>query len=122
MASDILALLDSDPVAGLWEAIRQIEAEASRVSLGSSGRFDVEDPEKGEWLVDFLLAVGRGWRGVVERHTGEERQLWAYGGLGGMQSAGQAVCCEYCPGDTRWPCPELTETADEVRAYLGGAS
>jgi hypothetical protein len=31
--------------------------------------------------------------------------------------------CEWCFQVTEdWPCPDLTETADEARAYLGGTA
>lgn len=52
------------------------------------------------------LAAVRRWRGVAGRHRHyiSERRL----------------CANNCPG--RYPCDDLTETADEARAYLGGAS
>lgn len=59
-----------------------------------------------------LAAVAR-WRGVVERH--KRRAL-----------PDPIDVCVWCPdGSTRytaWPCPDLTETADEIRAYLGAAA
>jgi hypothetical protein len=53
------------------------------------------------------LAAVRRWRGVVERHT--------------LMQPAQTPWCRWCDGDeARWPCPDLVETADEARAYLGG--
>ena len=110
--AELLALHDTDPTAFVLAVAAEVEAEASRVSLGTSSRFDVEDPEKGAWLVDFLLVVARGWRGAVDRHQpvcfNSDEAPYVYAG------------CSRCRGGAKAPCPDLTETADEALAYLGG--
>ena len=64
------------------------------------------------------LAAVRRWRGVVKRHVRESAEI-------------EVSVCAHCVmsgpdgyvwGVESWPCPDLTETADEARAYLGGAS
>lgn len=54
------------------------------------------------------LAAVRHWRGVVERHTPMR-----------IRSKDGRDVCQWCDGSL-WPCDDLTETADEARAYLGG--
>lgn len=55
------------------------------------------------------LAAVRRWRGVVERHARIDDGLRGY----------CRQCYHLYPA---WPCPDLTETADEARAYLGGSA
>ena len=162
MTAEILALLDSDPAAGILAAA---DLREQRATCASSGPYTVveaiakprglyelrigptwRDPETGDegqsvvaqvsgdgggflWLLPqarrdaehiaaeanpaHALAAVRRWRGVVGRH-----QPFEFRTSGGGQN------CECCrPGAwPNWPCPDLTETADEARAYLGGAS
>lgn len=76
-------------------------------------------PEEGEHIAAeadpaHALAAVRRWRGVVERHKAQ------------TLSDG-SVICRRCVGahiDTgiAYPCSDLAETADEARAYMGGAA
>lgn len=53
------------------------------------------------------LAAVRRWRGVVERHARIDDGLRGY----------CRQCYHLYPA---WPCPDLTETADEARDYVSG--
>ena len=166
MTAELLALLDSDPAAGIlavsdlrqrrvnaatqgtWETFRMPPSDDGivpevvmvRVMRGprswdrvASGACDpaadtyygaehylmVDDAEHiaAEANPAHALAAVRRWRGVVERHVRSIAQLDPPYGF-----------CRECqarwapPGaTTAWPCPEIRETADEARAYLGGA-
>jgi len=139
MNAELLALLDSDPAAGIL-AVADLREQRAKAVVG-----------RGEWHVEFngygdltlwtrsgpedpapqhviawyevdraiegmfehtaaeanpahALAAVRRWRGVVKRHT--------HGG---------PDICSGC-GEEAWPCPDMTETADEARAYLGGTA
>lgn len=112
MSADLLALLDSDPAAGILAAADLIE----RSDLPDSrpdGAFLGDDPRLVMWM---RLAVRR-WRGVVERH--HQVQVEKYDG----SRPGCTGCHARSDGELApWPCPDFRETADEARAYLGGAS
>lgn len=60
-----------------------------------------------------LAAVHR-WRGVVKRHGGQERF-----GPRSERECGTCIGSFAYEEGADWPCPDLTDTADEVRAYLG---
>lgn len=65
------------------------------------------------------LAAVRRWRGVVERHRLVSTPTSASTLNIHLADTGNVTCLvDYSP----YPCPDLTETADEARAYLGGAS
>ena len=118
----ILALADSDPAVFILRVADLREQRASSVSRGhwyaNNGYVlcNSGDPTDGVNVCAALisnaehiaaeanpthaLAAARHWRGVVERHS-----------LGCPDQRAASV-----------PCDDLTETADEARAYLGGAA
>lgn len=111
-AAEILTLLDpSTPDTwpqGILAAADLLKEESSRLSLGEDG------PRIAAWM----RSTARHWRGVVERHVRSVTNL----------NPPYAFCREcqarWAPPEatTAWPCPEVAETADDARAYLGGAS
>ena len=140
MTADLLALLEQDPAAGILAAadLRKQRAKAMGGPWRAYGRHIVEEttactcaggppyghePHCGQELVaEFnedaaehiaaeanpahALAAVRRWVKAAERHHVEP-----FGGV------------PLCVYDSRnWPCPDLTETADEARAYLGETS
>jgi hypothetical protein len=132
-----LALLDVDPAAGILAAADLREQRAEAASCGpyvvdpqdheddeGEDYYDVDGPDGG-WVAHVdtrgtaehiaaeanpahALAAVRRWRGAVERHRVLARQ-----------QPGVPDWCDWCDAPTVWPCPDLTETADEARAYLG---
>jgi hypothetical protein len=150
MSAELLALMESDPAAGI---LAVADLREQRAKAATPQRWEVEDwPLKPDrWQVfarmdtvatdatqsdaehiaaeanpAHALAAVRRWRGVVERHKPMETQLWERAGLGGIRGAGLARVCAWCPAPrtsyTPWPCPDLTETADEARAYVSDGS
>lgn len=135
MTADLLALLDSDPAAGVLAASDLLE---DRAKLAACLHPADEDESASEWWSvgelarkgfdaydavhiasasnpEFALAAVRRWRRVVERHTRIPSTAVVSGG-----STDQPLLniCDY--DERSWPCPDLTETADEALAYLGG--
>jgi hypothetical protein len=135
MSADLLALLDSDPAAGILAVADLRERRVKVASPGewrsSPGMSTIYSPVPGGhqrtaialYPVDaehiaaeanpaHALAAVRRWRGVVERHKLIDQDT---------------LFCSWCSDesahpDTAWPCVEIRETADEARAYLGGAA
>jgi hypothetical protein len=140
MSADLLALLEQDPAAGILATadLREKRAKAAtqgatltryvhgggRLANYSEGRdrtlvADFYDDADREYIAAeadpaHALAAVRRWRGVVERHKpsrfNSDGDPYWYSG------------CTLCLGYPHWPCPDLTETADEARAYLGGTA
>ncbi len=109
--SHIRALLESDPAAGILAAIPVVEAmlydfDHPTDSESAEAQYSADVWELRRRIVAMLpvavAAAGR-WRGVVERHE---------------NSVERPGSCYWCNG-APWPCPDLRETADEARAYLG---
>lgn len=103
-AADALRMLAPDTPqqwpAGILAAALSREAMAKRL------------PNYVEWgsVRAWHLAAVRHWRGTVERHRP----------IDGWQKPESA--CFGCRFNGPWTsCPELTEVADEARAYLGGS-
>lgn len=139
MSTDLLALLDRDPAAGILAAADLREQRAKATDDDMPGPWWVErDGLGGGWgpipggkaslpvygpHIQHIVAEAnppharaavRRWRGVVERHA--MRLAFPLHGQTGRWEA-----CRRC--GVPYPCPDLTETADEVRAYvLGGAA
>jgi hypothetical protein len=147
MSADLLALLENDPAAGIlavadlreklakaatpgpWLQAPDTHAgqvwiqrtKAKRYSLGTPdmeplfavrghGDENYEQREADATFIvaeantDHSLAAVRRWNGAVTRHYRDNDR-------------------PVCGHDQRsWPCPDLTETADEARAYLGGTA
>lgn len=145
--SEILALADSDPATFILRAadLREQRAKAAtqgrwrwRDVGGRSGKMsliaEVRDAQVGYLTIvpsgspdvypskydaehiaaeanpAHALAAVRRWRGVVERHG---TPVTVYG---------EAWCGDHRKAWRLGKCPEIAETADEARAYLGGAS
>ena len=139
--AQIVAMLDVDPAAGILGAadLREQRANAAtgeRWVLDPFEHYEEDDPTDNYWDVDgaqsggwiahvgeredaehiaaeanptFALAAVRRWRGVVERHR--------------MVPVQSIECTEMaCAACYSSECPDLAETADEARAYLGGTS
>lgn len=109
MSAELLDLLDSDPAAGLFAAADHLEREAGRCAQ-AEGAFRWTDPKDGARLVEWMLAAARHWRTVAELHRNV--------------GTGVDLCrrCVVGMNAVAWPCLDLTETADEAKAYLGGAA
>lgn len=138
--ADLLALLDSDPAGGILAVadLRERRAKAATQGGWFSGGTMVYTEERSSRLIAVTgtpareldmadavhvaaeanpahsFAAVRRWRGVVERH-----QLGVYD----SEILGRVVACACCTTlADEYPCPDLTETTDEARAYLGGAA
>lgn len=143
---ELIALLDSDPAAGILAIADLREQRAKRVAsgpwlarpAGSTGRPTVWDingylvsETPGSPYAEHIaaeanpahaLAAVRRWRGVVERHymepgmfppqCGACKPMSTFDELDGAETVWVPI----------WPCDDLRETADEARAYLGGAA
>lgn len=144
MTADLLALAASDPAAFILRAadLREQRAEAAHPGgwyAGTSNWIvavvgdmaDEFDVAKTQGAADaehiaaeanpaHALAAVRRWRGVVERHKSAEIPHMVSTGGSGLRQDGVTLVCRVCCGFSEWPCPDLTETADEARAYLGG--
>lgn len=122
---EVLALLERDLPAGILAAADLREQRAKEAPWQSAEQFNhwhghmfaphVDDFVAAEANPKHSLAAACHWRGVVERH----RLGSAY-----YESLGATVVtCKTCGApEDEWPCPDLTEITDEVRAYLGGTS
>jgi hypothetical protein len=161
----ILALLDSDPAAGILAAadLREKLAKAMGATAGAEWRafgewvtagtcectcdadpiyghrvgcgfeplFRLSDEAAAEHIAAeanpaHALAAVRRWKKVVDRHrpypdpnAGTEPDEWTVCNWCGASDTADA---EDAATKGRWPCPDLRETADEARAYLGGAA
>lgn len=145
MTAELHDLLDRDPAAGILAVADLRERRCDSVTRGDwyaderavrVRALGMEDRDE-EWLrtpcvlqppgrsrIDFeqqrvnvvhaaaeanpahALAAVAAWRKRVERHERVEN--------------GQSGYCRHCYMSCRsWPCPDLTETANEARAYLG---
>jgi len=112
MSAELLALLDSDPAAGI---LAVADLREQRVNNAMPAPLLDRMSSAAEYIAAeanpaLTRAAVRRWRGVVERHT-LTNLVYTDGRI-----------CDWCDGVQDWPCPDLTETADEARAYLGGAS
>jgi hypothetical protein len=138
--ADIRALLDSDPAAGILAAADLREQRAKYVAENCAppwtegagyvwdGQHEpVCEPyyETAEHIAAeanpaHALAAVRRWRGVVERHHLAHYYPQVTGSAASPMPRAVRVC-GLCV-NAGFPCPDLTETADEARAYLGEAS
>ncbi len=109
--TEMLALLERDPAAGILAVAILREQRASSMR-GMRAEPFLEGPKHtrehiaAEANPAHALAAVRRWRGVVKRH---QRYI-----------SEPRLCANGCPG--RYPCEDIAETADEARAYLGGAA
>jgi hypothetical protein len=149
VSADLLALLDRDPAAGILAVadLREQRAKAATPGPYVASRYlrpgrpdggDIVTPDDGPrpipyattWpdaeriaaLLNADLAAVRRWREVVERHRPDRETPTS-----GQTCASCAPKVSLDRGEIvyqqpAWPCPDLTETADEARAYLGGAA
>jgi hypothetical protein len=110
-AAEILTLLDQDLAAGIlaWCDLREQRANAvpnvhAAQALAEVYGGLVREHIAAEANPAHTLAAVRRVRKLVERHK-----------------PNALTDCLGCAGIHEWPCPEVDETADEARAYLGGA-
>lgn len=108
--AELLALLDSDPAAGILAAAQVLEDEAhvEATLRGDDPYWSSDEASRYEkrWTPALALVINRRWRGVVERHAP----------LGD-------ICCWCGPGiiqQAAWPCPDVIDIVDEAKAYVGG--
>ena len=89
-----------------------------------------DDDKPQQILADY--EVDRRITGLFEHITAEANPVFDLAGVERWKkTAGRHVrvlglrghfVCSWCTGTMNWPCSDLTETADEARAYLGGAA
>lgn len=122
MTAELLVLLDSDPAAGILAVADLREQRATDYGDGATrlarqhlrlslNLHAMSDYIAAEANPAHALAAVRRWRGVVERHR--------------MIDSLFPLSCDWCSQETDdllvvWPCPDLTETTDEARTYVGG--
>ena len=91
----------TDPAGYVLGGAAEVDAEASRLSLGKSDRC-FHTPEDDAWLVDFYLQQAALWRGIAERHA---------------HAPGDHICLG-CSED--FPCPDLLAAVAAAKAYAEG--
>ena len=111
-----------DPAAGILAA-----ADYRLSLLDAAGDCWIVDPRPEcaalaahETDPDHVRAAVRRWRGVIERHHLAHYYPQVTGSAASPLPKAVRVCARCV--NAGFPCYDLTETADEAVAYLGGAS